>query len=116
MRRKGAYRRLVGQYSADRPTTVPTSTEEQNAVPSDMEHQNAIPIDAEEQTVVPNSPLGPTAVPIKTEPQDDIPFTEGPSYPFIHVKKERENKAVQTEAPPLGIIRDTNSRQRNVKV
>ena len=60
--------------------------------------------------------MEPTAVPIKTEPQDDIPFTEGPPYPFIHVKKERENKAVQTEAPPLGIIRDRNSRQRNEKV
>lgn len=121
MRRQGAYRRPVGQYSADRPTTVPTSTEEQhvvpsdmehqNVVPSDMEHQNVVPIDTEEQTAVPNSPLEPTVVPIKTEPQDDIPFTEAPSYPFIHVKKERENKAVQTDAPPLGIIWDRNSRQ-----
>jgi len=68
--------------------------EHQNVVPSDMEHQNAVPIDAEEQTTVPNSPLEPTVVPIKTEPQDDILFTEGPPYPFIHVKKERENKAV----------------------
>ena len=68
-----------------------------------MEHQNAVPTDAEGQTVVPNSPLEQTAVPIKTEPQDDIPFTKGPQHPFIYVKKERENKAVQTEALPLPI-------------
>ena len=48
MRRQGAYRRLVGQHSADRPTAVPTSSERQNAVPSGMEHQNSVPIDAEE--------------------------------------------------------------------
>ena len=48
MRRKGAYRRPVGQCSTDKPTTVPTSTEEQHAVPSDMEHQNVVLINDEE--------------------------------------------------------------------
>ena len=74
-------------------------------------HQNAVPIDIEEQADIPNSPLEPTIVPIKTEPQGDIPVTEGPPYPFIHVKKEGENRAVHTETPPSGKIK-----RRNVKV
>jgi len=39
-----------------------------------------------------------------------------PQQPFIRVKKEKENKGIQTEAPPLGVIRVLNSKQRNKKV
>lgn len=102
--RQSTYRHLVGRYSASKPTAVPINTEEQNVVPSGTEHQNAIPIDIEEQADIPNNPLEPTVVPIKTEPQGDIPVTEGPPYPFIHVKKEGENRAVHTETPPSGKI------------
>ena len=114
--RQRAARRPVDLHDGDRPEIVPASTRNQSVVPSEMGQQNTGPNDAEEQTAVPNSPVEPAAVPIKTEPQDDIPFAEGPPHPFVRVKIEKENRAVQTELPPLGIIRDRNSRQQSVKI
>lgn len=106
MRRRGTYSCPAGQNPAGSPTAVPINNKEQNVAPTDME----------QQTAVPNSPRDRTAVPIKTEEQDDIPFTEGPQQPFIRVKKEKENKGIQTDAPPLGVNRVLNSKQRNKKV
>ena len=114
--RQRAARRPVDRYAGDWPETVPASTRNQSVVPSEMGQQNTGPNDAKEQTAVPNSPVEPAAVPIKTKPQDDIPFAEWPPHPFVRVKIEKENRAVQTELPPLGIIRDRNSRQQSVKI
>ena len=36
--------------------------------------------------------------------------------PFVRIKKETDNKEVQTEAPPSGVIQVLNSKQRNRKV
>jgi len=69
-------------------------------------HHPAVPNDAEEQTAVPNDAGEQTVVPIKEEQQQT----------YIHVKKEKENKEIQTEAPPSGVIRVLNSKQRNKKV
>jgi len=114
-RRQRSERGPVGQHNGKQPEAVPSRAREQSVVPPEMEQQSAGPNNMEDQAAGPDSPMGPATVPIKTEPQDDIPF-EGPSHPFIRVKIEKENRVVQTESPPLGIIRDRNSRQRSVKI
>ena len=48
--------------------------------------------------------------------QQEAPMAGRPQQPFVHIKKETENKEVQTEAPPSGVIRVLNSKQRNRKV
>ena len=48
--------------------------------------------------------------------QQEASMAGGPQQPFIRVKKETESKEVQTEAPPSGVIRVLNSKQRNRKV
>lgn len=114
-RRQRSERGPVGQHNGNQPEAVPSGAREQSVVPPEMEQQSVGPNNMEDQAAGPDSPMGPATVPIKTEPQDDIPF-EGPLHPFIRVKIEKENRAVQTELPPLGIIRDRNSRQRSVKI
>lgn len=91
----------ANQNPAESPAAVPNNAEEPTVVPSTREQQFFFvhvkqEWPAEEQTVVPS--------------------TEGQHQTFIHVKKEKENKEVQTEAPPSGVIRVLNSKQRNKKV
>ena len=71
-------------------------TKNRPAVQNPAENPAAVQKDAGEQT----------AVPIKKEQQQT----------YIHVKKEKDNKEIQTEAPPSGVIRVLNSKQRNKKV
>lgn len=55
-------------------------------------------------------------IPIEEEEQQEASMARGSQQPFIRVKKEKESKKTQTEAPPSGVIRVLNSKQHNRKV
>lgn len=70
----------------------------------------------EDPTAVPNEADGPAAFPNDAEGQTVVPFEKEQLQAGIRVKKEKDNKEIQTEAPPSGVIRVLNSKQRNKKV
>ena len=96
--------RFDGRNPIRRPTV-----EEQPAVPNDNEEQGAVPI----ETVVPSGPKERMDIPME---QQEAPVVGRPQQPFVRIKKETDSKEVQTEAPPSGVIRVRNSKQRNKKV
>ena len=110
-RRRQTYSRFVGRNPIRRPTA-----EEQTVVPNDIEEQIVVPSDIEEQTVVPSDLEERMEIPIEEEEQQEAPMAGGPQQPFIRVKKEKESKETQTEAPPSRVIRVLNSKKRNRKV
>ena len=96
--------RFDGRNPIRRPTV-----EEQSAVPNDNEEQGVVPI----ETVVPSGPEERMDIPME---QQEAPVVGRPQQPFVRIKKETDSKEVQTEAPPSGVIRVQNSKQRNKKV
>jgi len=66
--------------------------------------------------VVQNPAENPAAVPNDAGEQTAVPFEKEQQQTHIHAKKEKDNKEIQTKAPPSGVIRVLNSKQRNKKV
>ena len=102
-------RQMVRKTAGKKKVTIPVKLRKEKTrrtkirpvVQNPVENLTVVPNDAEEQTVVPFE---------KEQQQTDI-----------HVKIEMDDmmtcdKEIQTEAPPLGVIRVLNSKQRNKKV
>lgn len=86
------------------------------AIPNEAEGPAVVPNEAEGPTVVPKEAEGPAAVPNDVEGQTAVPLEKEQLQVGIRVKKEKDNKEIQIEAPPSGVIRVLISKQHNKKV
>lgn len=56
------------------------------------------------------------AVPNEAEKQTSVPIEKEQQWADVRVKTEMDEKIIQMETPPSGVIRVLNSKQRNRKV